>query len=556
MNYEEARNYVVNCGKNIIVPGLDNVRTLCSLLGNPQDKLKIIHIAGTNGKGSVGAFIEQILLDAGLSVGRFSSPAVFDYREQFRVNKLNISKEDYAVCMKQMRNCVDKMKNKPTTFEIETALSFLYFSKKNCDYVLTEVGMGGREDATNVICKSVMSVITPIGVDHTKFLGINIKDIAYQKAGIIKTGGVVVTSHQEDCVMDVINSECEKCDAKLFVADGKTENEISLLGEYQRENAYVAERTAELLGIDEKYIKSGLKNTVWSGRFEKICDEPTFILDGTHNKEGAIRLVESIKKYYPNKKIIYIMGVFADKPYDEIAKLTAPLAEEIYTITPNNPRALKNTLLADTVKKYNDRVKAVKVAQAVKMCLSEHDCVTVAFGSLSFLGQVKKSVDDIVEMRKCNAILKNAKFIATMSEIENAERDRIYCKHDTEHLLSVARGAYILSLENGLRIPKYMIYSASLLHDIGRYEQYKNGIEHHIAGENIAREVLEECNFSADEIKTITDAVGSHKEVPEQIETLCDVIAVADKRTRMCMMCDATDTCNWCLQDRNNDILI
>lgn len=557
MNYKEAREYIKKASQYGIVPGLDNISKLCDKLGNPQNELDIIHIAGTNGKGSVGAFAEQILIESGKKVGRYVSPSVFDYLEQFRINAENMSEDRYAYYISRISEIADKMIPHPTPFEMETAAAFLYFKEEQCDVVLIEVGMGGREDATNVISKSLVSVITPISIDHMKFLGNTLEEIAYQKSGIIKNNGLVVTAKQEDCVMQVIENECREKNARLIKTDGVTEYEISLSGEYQLENAAVAQTVCRHIdGVTENNIKDGLKNTVWHGRFEKICDKPEFIIDGAHNIDGAKRLKESIEKYYGNRKIVYITGVFADKAYKQIAEITAPLAQKIYTITPNNPRALSAEKYANAISEYNKNVEAISLDTALRLCLNMTDCVIVAFGSLSFLGELKRKADDIISMRKCNNILKNKKFRDILSKINLAEKDRIYCNHGIDHLLDVARSAYILNLENGLDIPKEVIYGAALIHDIGRYKQYSENINHHTAGAEIAREILPECGYTDDEVNEIANAVESHRLAADRAETLSDIIAIADKRTRLCMMCSATDTCKWNENEKNMDIVL
>lgn len=557
MNYTEAREYIKKASQYGIVPGLDNISKLCISLGNPQNELDIIHIAGTNGKGSIGAFVEQILIESGKKVGRYVSPAVFDYLEQFRINAKNMSEDKYAYYISRICDEADKITPHPTPFEMETAAAFLYFKEENCDIVLIEVGMGGREDATNVISKSLVSVITPISMDHMNFLGSTLEEIAYQKAGIIKNNGLVITAKQEECVMRVIENECIDKNANLIKVDDRTEYEISLGGEYQLENAAVAQTVCRYIhGVNESDIIKGLKNTVWHGRFEKIYSVPEFVIDGAHNIAGAKRLRESIEKYYGNRKIVYITGVFADKAYKRIAEITAPLARKIYTITPNNPRALPAEKYSEAISEYNENVEAVSLDTALRACLNMTECVIFAFGSLSFLNELKIKADDIINMRKCNNILKNKKFQEILSKINSAEKDRIYCNHGIDHLLDVARGAYILNLENGLNIPKELIYGAALIHDIGRYKQYSENINHHTAGAELAREILPECGYSSDEVNEIASAVENHRAVADKVKTLSDIIAIADKRTRLCMMCGASDTCKWKDNEKNINIVL
>lgn len=547
MNYTEARRYVEDASVYGIVPGLSNITKLCDKLDNPQDKIKIIHIAGTNGKGSTGAFIESVLINAGLRTGRFATPAVFDYREQFKINGDKITKNQYAKYITKVSDIADKMTPHPTPFEIETAAAFLYFYSEKCDVAVIETGMGGKGDATNVISKSLVSVITSIGKDHTKFLGESIEEIAKEKAGIIKENGTVVTSYQSDDVMAVLEKECRIKNAKLIVA-GKTNYKISLNGDYQRINAGVAECVCREIGISEESIKQGFLNTVWNGRFEKICREPDFIIDGAHNVNGVKALLENLDI---SKKRIFIIGVFKDKDYEKMAEIAAPYAETIYTVTPKGSRGLCNKELSKTFSKYNKNVKAVSLDEAVKVCLEKKDLEIVAFGSLSYLSELKRKVENFKAMERCGLILKNKTFLNQLSLIEKAESDRIYCKHGIEHLMDVARGGYIIALENGIEISKDIIYAAALVHDIGRYEQYISGKDHHIEGGKIAAKILQECGFSESEREMIVEAVVNHRKISNCINNLADIIALADKKTRMCMLCSARNTCNWGEYERN-----
>lgn len=552
MNYTEARNYANE--NNTISPGLDNITALCDALDNPQNKLRIIHIAGTNGKGSVGAFIEAILKKEGLRVGRFSSPAVFDYREQFTVNGRNIEKPRYAELMGKIKTAAEESAINPTPFEKETALAFLYFFEEKCDFAIIECGMGGRLDATNIV-KSSVAVITPIDIDHTKFLGNSIEEIAAEKAGIIKENSIAVSANQEESVIKILRDTAKEKNAEFILCNG-TEYDISLKGAYQPYNAALARAAASAIGVSEDSIKDGLNHTVWHGRFEIIHENPTVIIDGAHNVNGARALTKSLDLYYKDRKIIYIMGVFADKDYEKIAEITADRADMIYTITPPNPRGLDNGILAETVKKYNENVRAVSLDTAVKRCMEEKDAVTVAFGSLSFLSVIKNKVGNYLETEKCSEILNNAKFMNILERLKNAESDRIYCRHGIEHLLDVARAGYALILENGLDIPKGIIYAAALLHDLGRLAEYENNIPHEEESARLAREILPECGYNREETEYIADAILNHRTETDKIETLSDVLYEADKRTRMCMMCEAQSTCKWDKYDRNLNIVI
>jgi dihydrofolate synthase/folylpolyglutamate synthase len=558
LNYKEAREYIT--AKHGIVPGLTNIRRLCAALGDPQDNLKIVHIAGTNGKGSTGAFIEAILRDADLNVGRFSTPAVFDYLEQFRINGENMPEKNYARYIDKIKSAVTinwDSNSSPTPFEMELAAAFMYFAESQCDIVLLEVGMGGSMDATNVISKSLASVITPIAMDHMQFLGNSIEEIAAQKAGIIKENGVVITAPQEASVMRVIENAAAENHAELFISRENT-YELSLKGAYQAENAALAAEVCRHLNLNitEENIKNGLKSAVWHGRFEQIHTEPKIIIDGAHNIHGAHALAESIKLYFPHRKITYIMGVFADKEYEEIARITAPLADKIHTITPDNPRGLNNKILADVVRKSNENVEAVTISTAVKRCLKEVNSVVIAFGSLSFLGTLKKKITDFDNLKRCSRILNDSEFQQILSGIETAEADRIYCKHGIAHLMEVARAGYIINLENKLDIPKDIIFAAALMHDIGRLAQYNEGVSHHEASAETAAKILPRCGYTPDEVRLILEAVKAHKQAPEAIKNLSDIIAEADKRTRLCMLCNAQDTCKWNDDEKNFELIM
>lgn len=558
MNYKEARDYINEASGRGIVPGLQNIERLCEILGNPQDKLKVIHIAGTNGKGSTGAFIEAILRDAGLKTGRFSSPAVFDYLEQWQINGNAVSENNFAFYVSKLAEAIKKEDGFfPTQFEIETALAFLMFCGENCDVCVVEAGMGGEGDATNVIKSSLVSVMTPISLDHTRFLGNSIEEIAKTKSGIIKENGITVTAAQENTVMEILRQAAEKKHSELIVSDSDTEYEISLHGEYQNQNsALAAEVCRHIDGVTEENIKNGLKNAVWHGRFEKIHSSPEFIIDGAHNPHGARALVKSINHYFKNRKIIYITGVFADKDYTKIAEITAGAADKIYTVTPPTPRGLDNTVFAEVIRKFNKNAEAVTLEEAVKRSLDDTDAVVIAFGSLSFLADTKDSVEEISAIKKYTSILHDSEFLELLSKIDDAEKDRIYCKHNIEHLMDVARAGYIINLEQGLNIPKEIVYGAALMHDIGRYAQYEKLAEHHIAGAQASKRILPRCGYTDEETEIIADAVKKHRQNSNRAKNLADVIAEADKKTRMCMLCPAADTCKWAIADRNINTVI
>lgn len=422
MTERQVMEYMEQVSSFGIVPGLDSIRELCERLGNPQKQLQFIHIAGTNGKGSVSAYIATVLQCAGYRVGRYISPVIFEYRERIQVNGRMITKKAMCYGIERIKSICDEMASEglahPTGFEIETALGFLYFLEKNCDLVVLETGMGGLLDATNIIKNTITAVFTSISMDHMKFLGSTLEEIATQKAGVIKPGCTVVSAPQSIKVMEVLNrraaelgcsfavSDPEKLknvrfglERQRFDYDKRKKLEISLAGKYQVENAALAVEVLDVLGergfpVQEEQLRRGLRETQWPGRFTVIKKRPIFIVDGAHNEDSAKRLAESISFYFTNCKIIYIMGVLRDKEYNKIIALTHEYADHIITVTsPGNPRALPAYELALEVAKVHPKVTAVdSLEEAVEMSLllAGSEDVIIAFGSLSYLGRLMK----------------------------------------------------------------------------------------------------------------------------------------------------------------------
>lgn len=428
MNYKEAMEYIESLQVLGSVPGLDSIISLCEKLGNPQEELRFIHIAGTNGKGSVSAYLASVLRSAGYKVGSYNSPTVRDYRERICVSDRMISQSALCRLLERVKEACDALVEEgnthPTPFEVETALGFLYFKEKKCDYVILECGMGGKLDATNLIKSTVVAVFTPIGMDHMVFLGETPEEIAMQKAGIIKHGCRVVSAQQREEVARVIeqvsgkqqitpifvqNEDASKIryglEKQSFVYQDRQTIKIALAGQYQIENALLALKVVDVLReeglkISDHAVEKGFVNAKWSGRFEVLSRKPYFIVDGAHNEDGARKLAQSIRFYFTNKKIIYIMGILKDKEYDKIISLTAPFATHIITVkTPDNPRAMDAYELAQAVSGHHKSVTAAgSPEEAVEMSylLADKDSVIVAFGSLSYLGHVM----DIMEKRQ------------------------------------------------------------------------------------------------------------------------------------------------------------
>ena len=427
MNYKEAMEYVETLQQYGSVLGLESMRELCARLGNPQNQLQFIHIAGTNGKGSVLAYVSTILKTAGYRVGRDRSPTIREYRERFQVDGKLITQAGLCKYLEQVKAAAQEMAAEglphPTPFEIETAIAFLFFCDKQCDLVVLETGLGGALDATNIVQNTIVAVFTSISRDHMGMLGQTLEEIAQVKAGIMKDKCYVVSARQEPEVMRVLRQVSVSHKCKFYPADvarakkifyGVTKQrfsyekyrdlEISLLGQFQIENAVVAVETIDVLGkagypVTEAALRKGLADTVWQGRFSIIGRNPLFIADGAHNEDASKKLAESISFYFTNRRIIYIMGMLKDKEYDKVIRNTYAYAEQIITVTPPiRERALPAYDLAQAVRQYHDSVTvADSVQEAVEIAYllagREKDTVIIAFGSLSYLGELMEVVE-------------------------------------------------------------------------------------------------------------------------------------------------------------------
>lgn len=424
MDYTEARAYIDEIGKTGSVFGLETMNALLEQLDNPQDRLKFIHIAGTNGKGSVLAYLSTILKEAGYRVGRYISPTLFSYRERIQVNGEYISREDFARLMTRVAAAIEEMKRQgkplPTAFEAETAVSFLYFCEQSCEIVTLEAGLGGRMDATNVIKTTVLSVLASISMDHMAVLGNTLSEIAWNKAGILKAGIPAVSAHQEEEAAEQIRNAASGLGCELHFADphavdgicygieeqtfsyrGFDTLKIHLAGRHQIGNAALAVEAVLALQkagwqISEAALRAGLEKTVWKGRFSVIAHKPYVVLDGAHNPDAARVLRSSVEEYFHDRKKYYIFGVFSDKDYDKIIDITADLAEHIVTVqTPGSARALPAEKLAEAVRRKNPSVEsASSIWDAARICrqLAGEEDVILVFGSLSFLAEAEKAL--------------------------------------------------------------------------------------------------------------------------------------------------------------------
>lgn len=423
MTYDEARQYIKEASKAGIRPGLSCMRELCKRLGNPQDKLKIIHIAGTNGKGSTAAYISSVLGVNGYLTGRYVSPTVFCYEECIQYEDVDgvhyidkdLLTELIGEAAEAAQAMVDDGWQHPTTFELETAVSFLAFCRWNCQVVILEAGMGGREDATNVVSRVLASVITPVGLDHMAWLGDTIAEIAGEKAGIIKEKGKVISFQPEPAARAVIASVCRKKQAELTEV---SQEDMSLLsmdengcvfsycgenyctrmtGIYQMKNASLAIGVCQSLKkefpLETERIMVGIREAYWRGRLEKVCTNPLIYVDGAHNESGAKALADSLKVLLKGRKIHGVMGVFRDKEYEKIVSIMSPLLTDVVTV----PAPGKRGLPADDLKAVWERKKEIPaesaetVEEGLKKAISK--CgdgeAIVMFGSLSLLGQLR-----------------------------------------------------------------------------------------------------------------------------------------------------------------------
>lgn len=376
MNYEESLEYIHSINWHFCKPGLERIGELCKRLGEPQRGLKFIHVAGTNGKGSTSSMLESVLRAAGYKTGLYTSPYIKAFNERIRVNGKNIADSELAEITDNIRPIADSMVDKPTEFELITAIAFEYFRKNKCDVVVLEAGMGGRLDSTNIIESSLLSIITGVALDHTAFLGDTVEKIAAEKAGIIKSGCPVLFGGSDEGADRVIREKaCERCSPysqvdysalnirKMtlggtdFDFGSHMDMHILLLGSYQPRNAAIVLSAIDILrrsgmSIPEEAVRNGLTMARWQARFEMLSCDPLVIFDGAHNAEGIAAAVDSIKHYFGQEKVYVLSGVLKDKDYYAIAKDISGVASRAFTMTPDNPRALSSGEYATVLREY------------------------------------------------------------------------------------------------------------------------------------------------------------------------------------------------------------
>ena len=412
MTYDEAIAYIHGMYWRGSKLGLTRTVELCHLLGDPQNSLRFIHVAGTNGKGSTCAMLSKILCAAGYKTGLFVSPYVDRFNERIQIDNKPIPDADLAALVTEIAPVVDSMENPATEFEVIAAAGFLYYARQQCDYVVLEVGLGGELDATNVIDTPLLAIITAIDFDHMHILGDTIQEIAAAKAGIIKDGGTVLFYGEHRDALPVIEQACEAHHAALHVVDRSTLSEgaydlhgqtfdyrdyrglrLGLLGKYQMKNAATVIDAVRLLRekgvqISDEALRIGLRDTVWPARFELLREDPPFFVDGGHNPHGVRGTVETYRRLFPDRKAILIMGMMRDKDVSASIELLLPIAKAFYTVTPDNARAMPGDELAALIASCGAAATPfASVADAVDTAARGSDPV-LAVGSLYMAGEV------------------------------------------------------------------------------------------------------------------------------------------------------------------------
>ncbi len=432
-DHDSACKYIEDAASLGSRLGLGRIEKLCELLGNPEDKLRFIHIAGTNGKGSVAAMISSVLRCAGVRVGMYYSPALCGLTDHYRINGELITEDEYAMCVSEVAKAndrlIEELGESATQFELETAIAFVYFCKNHCDAVILECGMGGRDDATNIVKNKICCVFASISYDHMQYLGNTLTEIATVKAGIITSDCPVIAYGSSQEVIDVIQKRCDTTGSRLYVVDPEditytdtdtgicvscedcSDIQVALAGSYQAGNAATAIKALSVIGtdklingckIDETVIRKGLADVKWPFRFECISDDPLIYVDGAHNEDAALKLAKTIGDRLSGRKIILVLGMFRDKEYEKVIGILGRTAHMIFALTvPDAKRALFAEDVADCARKccglvtvcdsikdaYESAVSAAKAAGP--------DSAVVAAGSLSYLNEFARCGKDI-----------------------------------------------------------------------------------------------------------------------------------------------------------------
>ena len=411
MTHEKALKYFSSFERFGIVPGLERIALLCAELGNPQNDLEFIHVAGTNGKGSTSTMLANVLTCAGFKTGLYTSPYVIDFRERIRVDGEMISGEQLGDIAEKVKSAADALQKKgiqPTEFEVITAAALLFYKEQNCDRVVLETGLGGRFDATNVVENKLACILTSISLDHTDILGDTVAKIAFEKCGIIRTNCPVVVS--ADCceeAIKVITEETAKKNCPLHLEKapkiirsglegttalfGETEITVPLIGEHMAVNAASVAECARILGISEEHIKLGIEKTRMTARMEIISKEPLVLRDGGHNEGCAERIAQTLDKFCKDRKVIAVCGMMRDKDYASYLDKVAPFCDEIIAVTPSYYRALKAEDLQSCAKRHCENVSICQSPKdgfktALQKC--EKDGIVLVCGSFYMMSDI------------------------------------------------------------------------------------------------------------------------------------------------------------------------
>ncbi len=416
MNYEETIAYIHSAYWKGTKDGLQRTRELLTLLGDPQKELKFVHVAGTNGKGSACAMLSSILQAAGYRTGLYTSPFVNRFNERIALNGEPISDEELANVFTRIRPIVDSMLNQPSEFELITCAAMVYYREQKCDVVVLEVGMGGEFDSTNVIETPLLSIITAMGFDHMKYLGNTMTEIATAKAGIIKPGGTTLIYGENPEADQVFRETCQRVGCRLVVTDHSriTDNahtlrghdlsfgsythiHLPLIGSHQVKNAALVLTAVEELkkaglSIPDTAVYHGMATVRWPARMELLCEKPIFLLDGGHNPHGFFAAANTIRELFPDRKIIVMMGVMADKDHGDMIRQLLPLSKKFYTVQPDSPRALSAEALAEEIHALGGTAEplgAVKEGVETMLKKAKPEDVLLAIGSLYMAGDVR-----------------------------------------------------------------------------------------------------------------------------------------------------------------------
>ena len=433
--YREAKDYLTNLTKFGMNFGLGRIEELLKRLGNPEERLRVVHVGGTNGKGSTTMMIAEILEDAGYRVGVFTSPHLHDYRERITINGEMIPKKDVIRLINTLKPHLEELVQSgiehPTEFEVSTAMALQYFAEEKVDFAIIEVGLGGAIDSTNVV-KPLIAVITNVGMDHMDYLGDTIEEIARVKAGIIKSKAITVTAANKPEVLEVIREKAAQVNSPLWVVGedvqwesrwcGELEQEFDLIGlrgvykklrlrlvgEHQIINAATAVTVVELLkyeygvNIERRNIYEGLRKTVWPGRLELLALNPKVLIDGAHNVDGANSLAKALN-LFQRKRLVLCIGMLGDKEREKVVDILVPFADEVIVTKPNSPRAGNWEYLQELIREKGKPVQAIEdpsqaVAEAFRR-LDKDDMLCVT-GSLYMIAEARQALLDILRKDK------------------------------------------------------------------------------------------------------------------------------------------------------------